>query len=117
MSFEESIKSWVNIDNQVKMLQDKIKELREKKSDVEFTIYNYAAENNLQKAVIEISDGKLKFIETKTTNPLSLKYVEKCLSEIVPDKEIVKQIMQYIKENRESKVETNIKRTYKNDQN
>ena len=67
MSFEESIKSWVQIDNQVKMLQEKVKELRDKKSDIEFQIYNYAEDNNLQNAVIEISDGKLKFSESKST--------------------------------------------------
>jgi len=112
MSFEESIKSWVQIDNQVKMLQEKVKELRDKKNDMEFQIYNYAEDNNLQNAVIEISDGKLKFSETKTTSPLSLKYVEKCLHEIVSDENVVKQIMNYIKEHRETKVESSIKRTY-----
>jgi len=114
MSFEDSIKTWVQIDNQVKMLQDKIKELKDKKSDVEFQIYNYAEEHNLQRAVIEISDGKLKFVENKTTSPLSLKYVEKCLTNIVPDTEVVKQIMTYIKDNRETKTDTGIKRTYNN---
>tara|TARA_Y100000591_G_C21526015_1_gene541750 strand:- start:268 stop:615 length:348 start_codon:yes stop_codon:yes gene_type:complete len=112
MSFEESIKSWVQIDNQVKMLQEKVKELRDKKNDIEFKIYNYAEDNNLQNAVIEISDGKLKFSETKTTSPLSLKYVEKCLHEIVSDENVVKQIMNYIKEHRETKIESSIKRTY-----
>lgn len=113
-TFEESIKNWVTVDNQIKLLQDKVKELRDKKGDIEFQIFNYAEENNLQKAVIEISDGKLKFVETKTTNPLSLKYVEKCLNEIIKQPESVKQIMQYIKDNRETKAETNIKRFHNN---
>jgi|TARA_B100000035_G_scaffold200234_2_gene171257 hypothetical protein len=113
-TFEESIKNWVHYDNQIKQLQDKVKELRDKKSDEEFKIFNYAEENNLQKAVIEISDGKLKFSENKTTNPLSLKFVEKCLNEIIKNSDTVKQIMNYIKSNRESKTETNIKRLYNN---
>ena len=41
-SFEDSIKNWVYIDNQIKNLQDKVKELRDKKSDKEFKIFNYA---------------------------------------------------------------------------
>ncbi len=102
-SFEDSIKNWVYIDNQIKNLQDKVKELRDKKSDEEFKIFNYAEENNLQKAVIEISDGKLKFTENKSTNPLSLKFLEKCLNEIINNPETVKQIMNYIKNNRETK--------------
>ena len=113
-TFEDSIKTWVHIDNQIKKLNDKIKELRDQKSDEEFNIFNYAEENNLQKAVIEISDGKLKFTDNKTTNPLSLKYVEKCLNEIIKNEETVKQIMNYIKNNRESKTETCIKRVYNN---
>jgi hypothetical protein len=114
MSFEDSVKSWVQIDNQMKLLQEKVKELRDKKNDVEFQIYNYAEDNNLQNAVIEISDGKLKFSETKSTSPLSLKYVEKCLHEIVSDENVVKQIMNYIKEHREVKVDSSIKRSYNN---
>ena len=114
MSFEESIKTWVQVDNQMKLLQEKVKELRDKKNDIEFQIYNYAEDNNLQNAIIEISDGKLKFSETKTTNSLTLKYIEKCLHEIVSDENVVNQIMTYIKENRETKVESSIKRTYNN---
>jgi hypothetical protein len=113
-SFEDSIKNWVYIDNQIKNLQDKVKELRDKKSDEEFKIFNYAEENNLQKAVIEISDGKLKFTENKSTNPLSLKFLEKCLNEIINNPETVKQIMNYIKNNRETKSEISIKRLYNN---
>ena len=64
MSFEDSIKTWVQIDNQMKLLQEKVKELREKKNDVEFQIYNYAEDSQLLNAVTEISDGKLKFSET-----------------------------------------------------
>ena len=32
--FEENIKNWVSLDNKIKLLQDQIKELREKKTNL-----------------------------------------------------------------------------------
>ena len=33
MSFEDNIKKWVQLDNQIKLYNDRIKSLREQKSD------------------------------------------------------------------------------------
>ena len=40
-------------------------------------------------------------IETKTSNPLSLTFIEKCLHEIIPNISQVQHILHYIKEKRE----------------
>ena len=60
MSFEQNIQQWVSIDNQLKIYNDKIRELREKRSNVTETIMEQATDKNLAKSVIQISDGKLK---------------------------------------------------------
>ena len=110
MSFEDKIKEWVILDNQMKSLNDKLKDLREKKSSVNEQIQNYATNNHLQNHTIQIGDGKLKITETRTAEPLTFKYLEKCLNEVITNKDQVSQIIQYIKQNREIKLVKDIKR-------
>ena len=112
MSFEENIKNWVALDNQLKIVNEKAKELREKKNTTEDTIMSYVKTNKLSNAVVNISDGKLKFVTTKQTAPLTLKFIDDCLSKCIKSDDQVKQIMHYIKECRESKLMPDIKRYY-----
>jgi hypothetical protein len=110
MSFEQQIQQWVSIDNKIRLLNDQIKELREKKLKLSDNLNDYAKENNLSNATIQISDGKLKFASTKVQSPLTFKYLEKSLSEIIKNENQVKQIVEYIKNKREVKVVPEIKR-------
>jgi len=110
MSFEQNIQKWVLIDNKIKILNDNLNQLREERSELSRTLCNYAEMNNLQNANIQISDGKLKFVTTKVSNPLSFKYVEKSLSDVIKNGEQVKKIVDYLKQNRETKVVQELKR-------
>ena len=110
MSFENQIQNWVSIDNQMKLLNEKIRDLRDKKNTISENIMEYAKKNNLTKSTIQISDGKLKFTNTKVPAPLTFKYLEKSLSEIISNESQVKAIIDHLKENREFKYVEDIKR-------
>ena len=112
MSFETNIKNWVSIDNQIKLLNDKVRELREKRNEACQDILQYVETNNLSNATVQISDGKLKFTESKQCVPLSLRFINECLSRCLDDENKIAEIMQYIKSSREIKVINDIKRTY-----
>ena len=114
MSFEQHIQQWVSIDNQMKQLTDKIKELRDKKNTLNETIFNHVDNSNLSNASIQISDGKLKFVKTKDTQVLTFKYLETCLHEIIKNEDQVTKIVDYIKNKREVKFVPEIKRFYNN---
>jgi len=114
MSFEQQIQQWVQIDNQLKNFNEKIKELRDKKNSISEQINNHIEENQLNNAAVKISDGQLKFVKIKETQPLTFKYLETCLSEIIKNEEQVKKIVEYIKNKREVKYITEIKRFYNN---
>ena len=114
MSFEENIQKWVSLDNQLRSLHDKTKQLREDKNNLEDGIIKYVDAHNLQNSVVKLSDGKLKFNMVKQTNPLTLKYVDECLGKCIKNPEQVKLIMNYIKESRNSKIIPDIKRFYAN---
>ena len=114
MSFENQIQQWVLIDNELKKMNDKSKELRDKRSQLCDNITKYAANNNMSSSVIQISDGKIKFTNTKIQEPLTFKYLEKSLSEVIKNESQVKLIIDHVKRNRNAKHITEIKRFYAN---
>ena len=109
-NFEENIQKWVLLDNQLKILNEKIHEVRDKKSQLLDSITEYAEKNKLMDANIQISDGKLKFTKTRISEPLTFKYLEKSLSNIIRNETQVKQITEHIKNNREIKIVPEMKR-------
>lgn len=114
MSFENQIQQWVSIDNQLKNLNEKVKELREKRNNLEENITKYASNNNLSNSTVQISDGKLKFANTRVPEPLTFKYLEKSLSEIIKNESQLKIIMDHLKQKRDVKIIPEIKRLYNN---
>jgi hypothetical protein len=114
MSFEQNIQQWISVDNQLKQLSDKIKDLRDQKNSLNDAIFNHVENSNLSNATVQISDGKLKFIKIKDTQQLTFKYLETCLHEIIKNEEQVIKIVEYIKNKRDVKYVPEIKRFYNN---
>ena len=110
--FNEKIVKWVTLDNQINRLRDDMRELRQEKSELKDEIYTFAEQNELDRAVIKISDGQLKFQQIKQSNPLTFKYIKKCLDECLNNEQQVDYIMNYIKEKREFKTSYDIKRSF-----
>ena len=110
--FTDKIKQWVQVDNRVKTLNEELKEVRRDRNELTGTIFNYASENNLENAVIQISDGKLRFQNTRVPQSLTLKFIKECLEECLGNQVDVNQIIDFIKEKREVKYTNDIKRFY-----
>lgn len=113
--FESSIQKWVTLDNQIRNINDKAKQLRDEKNHLEETILQHVETNKLNNVVVNISDGKLKFLNSKQTTPLSLSFVEECLGKCISNKEYVERIMTFIKASRVTKYVPDIKRIYNNE--
>ena len=110
MSFENQIQQWVSLDNQLKQLNEKVQDLRDKRNNLEENITSYASENNLSNATVKISDGRLKFTNTKVQEPLTFKYLEKTLGEVIKNESQVKLIVEHLKQKRAVKIVPEIKR-------
>lgn len=110
--FEQQVQQWVSIDNQIKLYNEKIRELREKRQDIQTNLIEYAETNQLTNSTIQISDGKLKFTKTNIACPLTFTYLEKTLGTIIKDETQSKKIFEHIKRQREIKVINEIKRFY-----
>ena len=113
--FQENIKEWVCLDNKIKKIQKEVKEIRCLKAELSNNIFIYAEQNNLGNAVIQISDGKLKFQNTKSTSPLTYGFLEQCLVECINDETQVTNLIKYIKSKRTHKYNSDIRRTYVKD--
>lgn len=110
--FTDKIREWVSIDNKIKKYREEIKKARENRSSLANSILEDAENSNMQHAVIQITDGKLKFQNTRVTAPLTFKFLESCLNECITDEEQVKQIIKFIKSKRQVNFVPEIKRTY-----
>jgi hypothetical protein len=111
-TLEAKIKRWVELDNQIKSSADEIRDIRTEKAVINDEILDIVEEKQLDKATVNISDGKLRFVAAKHTAPLTMTYIEKCLSELITNGKQVEQIMMYIKKNRVTKTTMEIKRVY-----
>jgi len=111
-TLETKIKRWVELDNKIKETSEEVRDIRTEKAVINDEILEIIEQKQLGKATVNISDGKLKFVSSKHTAPLTLAYIEKCLGELITNGKQVEQIMTYIKKNRESKTTMEIKRVY-----
>ena len=105
----ENVQKWVILDQQLQLMNEKSKKIREMKSLMTANISDYVRSNNL-KTNIGISNGELRIYEKKDYQPLTYTYVEKSLNAVIKDKSHVDYIMKYLKDNREITITSDIKR-------
>jgi len=114
MSFETKLQQWVQIDNQLKKLNEQVKHLREERNTLEDYLTNSAKTNNMTNRTIQLNQDKLKFVDTRVPEPVTFKYLEKTLGEIIKDETKVRVIMEHIKQKRDVRIIPEIKRFFNN---
>jgi pyruvate/2-oxoacid:ferredoxin oxidoreductase beta subunit len=104
---EQQLKQWVILDNEIKNINNKLKELREKQKTIEKSLYEVP---ELENKVIQQGDEKLKIIKIKSYQSLTFGYLENVLSKIIKNESQYKIILDQIKNQREVKIVPIIKR-------
>jgi hypothetical protein len=110
MSFENKVQQWIQLDNQLKKLNEQTKQLREQRNIIETNLTSYSKTNNMSDTTIKVNNDKIKFVDTKVPEPLTFKYLEKTLGEIIKNESQVQVIMEHIKQKRNVKIVPEIKR-------
>jgi|UniRef100_A0A6C0JLQ0 hypothetical protein len=110
--FIEDIKRWALLDNQLKIVNEKTKKMRDLKSELSEKIRKYMIDNNISNNKIKLSDGELWMYEKKSQTPLTFSYIEETLSNIINDEEQLEYVIEYLKTNREISTSQDIKRSY-----
>lgn len=105
----EHIKEWIQIDNEIKMLQKEIKERRNRKKELSESLLDIMKDNEIE--CFDINDGKLLYSQTKVRSSLSKKHLVSCLLQYFDnDKEQALGLSQHILNSREVKIKETIKR-------
>jgi hypothetical protein len=113
LTLEQRIQRWVQLDNNVKQLNDQVRALRESRNDVESSILKHVADNNLSHATVRLKDGTLRFaFNAKQPPALTLAFLGEALDECCPPQQAAA-IMQHIRAKREAaaKLVPEIRRT------
>jgi hypothetical protein len=133
MTIEDKIKRWVVLDNQAKQLISQLQLLKDEKEELTNHLIEHFDNANKKYPIINISDGKLNFIQVKQPNGLSYKFLERCFIEYfsknangtnangtnangtnanVNVNVNVKSLLDFIKSNRTYNINKTIKRVY-----
>lgn len=102
-SLRDSVKNWLQIDNEIKQLQKEIKKRRIMKKQITDQLINTMKSNDID--VMNIPDGRL----VKTTNrikaPLSKKHlIQSLLIYFKDDEDMVKNLSSHIMDTRQVKI-------------
>jgi hypothetical protein len=104
-----NIKSWIGLDNEIKILQKEIKNRREQKKLLTTELVGVMKTNDID--CWNTGEGKLIYSKTKSKAPLSKKHLLNSLLKFFQnDETMAKELSKFIMESREIKENENIRR-------
>lgn len=107
----ENVQKWVVYDNQLKLIHEKTKLIRDQKHQLTQSICQHMDQKSTKQ--IQLGDGVLTLYEKKEYSPLTFTYIEESLGKIIPDKTHVAYIIDHLKKNREVKTSHELRKTGK----
>jgi hypothetical protein len=111
----DMIRSWVHFDNLAATFTRQGQQARTARSRWEVQVIDYLNKTNMANAIIQIAGGRLTLVEEKHANPLTLQRLESLLHEYFSKRppgsnDETNDIMNFLKSNRGSTVETKLKK-------
>lgn len=104
-----NVKTWLNIDNEIRSLQKEIKARRKLKKDLTDSLVNVMKINDIDE--VNVPDGQLIYTKKKSKAPLSKKHLIMALSKYFQnDIRKVEELGKFIMDSRTEKEKENIKR-------
>ena len=108
----ENVKTWLDIDNQIRTLQKEIRDRRKLKKELTESLVGIMKNQDID--ALNVPDGQLIYNKTKTKAPLSKKHLLVSLAQFFKnDQRMVEELSKYIMESRQEKEKENIKRKIK----
>ncbi len=108
----ENVKTWLDMDNQIRTLQKEIRDRRKLKKELTNNLVGIMKTQDID--ALNVPDGQLIYNKTKTKAPLSKKHLLISLSQFFKnDQRMVDELSKYIMESRKEKEKENIKRKIK----
>ena len=108
-TLSQLVQQYLQLDEELEEIQNQQKELREKRTQVQTRIIDYMRDNDLEHRTLKTGKTQLSIISRKQYSAISFSYLDKMLRNIIPDTSQIPSILQYLKENREVKVVSEIR--------
>jgi hypothetical protein len=109
------VRTWVHFDNLTAQFNRQSQQARSARHRSEAQIIEYLKQKNMMNAVIQITGGRITVVEEKHSQALTLQRLEVLLHEYFFQNKVetdkTDAIMKFIKENRETVVETKLKKS------
>jgi len=102
------IQNWISNEEEIKLLREKLVELRENQNNLEQTIIKKLKDNNLDNNIIKMNDKKIKIKSYKSYSNITNKYLMDTFTQFM-DKDNSNMLLEYIRENRPYKNITELK--------
>ena len=103
------IRGWIQIDNDISVLQKQMKALREEKKSLTCSLVDVMKMNEID--CFDINDGKLIYSKSKVKKPINKKTLLSALDNYFKeDSEMAKQLSEHILNSREETVKESIRR-------
>ena len=105
-----TIKEWIDHDNEIKNLQQQIKEHRNKKKSLTDNLLEIMKDNEID--CFDINNGKIIYCKNKVKSPLNKKTLLETLEKYFEDMPDIhqEQVSKYIFDNRKIEIKENIRR-------
>lgn len=119
-TFKNNIRKWVELDNKAQRYKVKMDELKKEKEKYEMernklgdNVLSFMENNKLEDNEIVISDGKLKYFNSKSSTSISQKFIQERLKSYFKNEDKAKEITDFIYSGREVTLTPVLKRTKK----
>ena len=111
--FERDMRKWAILDNKIRASNQELKTMRSQKAEIGSTICEFMKTKGLENKKVDTGDSIISFYEKNEYPALTFGYIEKCLGEIISDKDKVAIIIKHLKDKREIKKSNDLRRRFK----
>lgn len=102
------IKTWIEVDNDMRNMQKDMKTLRDKKKTLTDALVNVMKSNEID--VFDMNDGKLVYAKTKVKVPINKTNLFAALMQHYNDEGAAKKLSEFIMDSRQEKIKESIRR-------
>ena len=114
LSFSETVNAWFVLDNEQQLLLEKLALLRKQKQKLSDSIMNTLETKNKLHCTLDLPEGQLRVLSRKEYGHLTFQYIEKCFEALILDDSQRDFVLKYLKDHREVKNVSELKRYNKN---
>tara|TARA_B100001540_G_C15568521_1_gene533804 strand:+ start:219 stop:578 length:360 start_codon:yes stop_codon:yes gene_type:complete len=104
-----NIKQWLQLENEIKLLQKELKTRKDKRKEISSLLVNVMKENEID--CFDVSEGKILYTKNKTKSSISKQFLMDTLKQYFPEDSNIDpdEVGQFILDNRKIDIKENLR--------